>query len=272
MVHHLAMVKKPLNDEWRTWIRHNVARGCSRDELFRILVKEGFDLVDIGSELGPAPNSAPKAAPPSRLQPETAPKAALLPGLQRHGAPRLELYTVEDFVDTRICAALVELIKAGLRPSTISSQGAPEATFRTSRTCDLDERYPVVRELNRRICAALDANSAYAEATQGQYYEVGQEFKAHTDYFEAYELERFSTATWGQRSWTFMVYLNEPEAGGETRFVDAGVVLTPKLGQAVIWNNMQPDGQPNPHTLHQGMPVTSGAKAIITKWFRRPRA
>jgi prolyl 4-hydroxylase len=265
------MPTKLLNDKWRTWIRTNVARGCSRDELSRILVKEGFDLVEIGSELGPTPNGATKGALLSELQPKSAPNAALLPGLQSHGAPRLELYTAENFVDSRICAALVELIKTGLRPSTISAAGAPEATFRTSRTCDLDERYPVVRQLNRRICAALSANPAYAEATQGQYYEVGQEFKAHTDYFEAYELERFSSATWGQRTWTFMVYLNEPEAGGETRFVDAGFAFRPKLGQAVIWNNLHPDGQPNPHTLHQGMPVTSGSKAIITKWFRRPR-
>src|SRR4029077_1301610 len=114
------------------------------------------DLVDIGSELGPAPNRAPKAELPTRVQPKTAPNAALLSGLQRHGAPRLELYTVENFVDSRICAALVELIKVGLRPSTISAQGPREPSFRTSRTCDLDERYPVVRELNRKICAALD--------------------------------------------------------------------------------------------------------------------
>jgi prolyl 4-hydroxylase len=69
-----------------------------------------------------------------------------------------------------------------------------------------------------------------------------------------------------------MVYLNEPQAGGATNFVDAGLSFKPKLGQAVIWNNMDADGQPNPHTLHQGTPVTSGAKAIVTKWFRRPRA
>ena len=258
------MLKKPLNDEWRAWIRHNVERGCSREELFRILVKEGFDLAAIRSELGFTPSTTAPV-------PNTAPNAELLPRLQRHGAPLVELYTADNFLDARTCAALVELIKAHLRPSTISSQGAPEASFRTSRTCDLHERYPVVRELNRKICAALDADPAYAEATQGQYYEVGQEFKAHTDYFEAYELERFSTATWSQRTWTFMVYLNEPAAGGETNFVDAGFAFKPKLGQAVIWNNLHPDGQPNAHTLHQGMPVTSGAKAIITKWFRRPR-
>jgi len=271
VLHHPAMPNKPLNDEWKTWIRHNLARGCSRDELSRILVKEGFDLFTVGRELGPTPEAAPAPMASDAPTTDTGPNPALLPGLQRHGAPLLELYTVESFLDSRTCAALVELIKAGLRPSTISSERAPEASFRTSRTCDLDERYPVVRQLNRRICAAMDANRAYAEATQGQYYEMGQEFKAHTVYFETYELERFSTATWGQRSWTFMVYLNEPDAGGETRFVDAGLAFRPKLGQAVIWNNMQPDGWPNPHTLHQGMPVTTGAKAIITKWFRRPR-
>ena len=261
------MLKKPLNDEWRAWIQHNVARGCSREELFRILVKEGFDVVAVRSELGFTPSSAPQAAP----LPNTPPKAELLPELQQHGAPLVELYTADNFLDARTCAALVQLIKAHLRPSTISSQGAPEAGFRTSRTCDLEERYPVVRDLNRKICAALGANPAYAEASQGQYYEVSQEFKAHTDYFESYELERFSTATWGQRTWTFMVYLNEPQAGGETNFVDAGFAFKPKLGQAVIWNNLRPDGQPNPHTMHQGTPVTSGVKAIITKWFRRPR-
>ena len=261
------MQRKPLNDEWRAWIRQNIARGCSTDELYRILVKEGFDFSAIRSELGLNGSAAPRTAP----LPNTAPKAALLPGLQRHGEPLLELYTADNFLDSRTCEALVRLIKESLRPSTISSAGAPDTSFRTSRTCDLDERYPVVRDLNRKICAALGANQAYAEATQGQYYEVGQEFKAHTDYFETYELERFSTATWGQRTWTFMVYLNEPQAGGETNFVDAGCAFKPKLGQAVIWNNLDAAGLPNPHTLHQGTPVTSGAKAIITKWFRRPR-
>jgi prolyl 4-hydroxylase len=41
---------------------------------------------------------------------------------------------------------------------------------------------------------------------------------------------------------------------------------------ALFWNNLTAEGQPNPGTLHQGMPVKAGDKAIITKWFRRPRA
>ena len=43
----------------------------------------------------------------------------------------------------------------------------------------------------------------------------------------------------------------------------------PRLGQAIIWNNLYQDGRPNPDTLHHGMPVEQGYKAVITKWFRQ---
>ena len=56
------MLKKPLNDEWRAWIRLNVARGCSRDELARILLNEGFDFVEVGTELGLTAGSSPAAS------------------------------------------------------------------------------------------------------------------------------------------------------------------------------------------------------------------
>jgi prolyl 4-hydroxylase len=37
---------------------------------------------------------------------------------------------------------------------------------------------------------------------------------------------------------------------------------------ALLWNNLNADGSPNPHTMHCGEPVTQGHKIIITKWFR----
>jgi prolyl 4-hydroxylase len=67
------------------------------------------------------------------------------------------------------------------------------------------------------------------------------------------------------------VFDHEWRERGETAFVNAGVRIRPKTGMAVIWNNLLPDGMPNPGSLHQGKPVTKGWKAIITKWFRAPR-
>jgi hypothetical protein len=42
-------------------------------------------------------------------------------------------------------------------------------------------------------------------------------------------------------------------------------------GALLIWNNADPDGVPNPWTIHAGMPVVRGVKYIITKWYRTRR-
>ena len=117
------------------------------------------------------------------------------------------------------------------------------------------------------VYAGLDAR--HAEPLQGQYYAVGQEFKAHTDTFEpgGEDYERYCSVA-GQRTWTLMVYLNEPGAGGATRFKQLGKIIQPETGKLLAWNNLLQDGQPNYATLHQGMPVRAGVKYIITSWFR----
>jgi prolyl 4-hydroxylase len=244
------MGRSVFDKQWSEWIQHNVERGCSREELLGVLVREGFDA-----------EAARRALYPPRI-----------PGLQRLNSPRIELYTAEGFLDAASCARLIELMHGRLRRSTITVADEPDKYFRRSHTCDLSQiDDPAVRRLDARICEAMQIPPALAEGSQGQYYEVGDEFKAHTDYFEDYELAKFSTPAWGQRTWTFMIYLSEPEAGGETVFVNLGLAIQPKTGLALIWNSLLPDGRPNPDTLHHGMPVKAGAKAIVTKWFRSPR-
>jgi prolyl 4-hydroxylase len=98
---------------------------------------------------------------------------------------------------------------------------------------------------------------------------VGQEFKAHTDYFEPNTDEYVKFAgDRGNRTWTFMIYLNETKKGGGTNFVKLDKIFYPKKGAAVVWNNLCKDGIPNPNSMHAGMPVEKGEKVVITKWFR----
>jgi prolyl 4-hydroxylase len=244
------MARTVFDKEWNEWIQHNVERGCSKDGLLGILVREGFAHEAARRELNPL----------------------VVPNLTRVESPQAEFYTADGFLGEQECRGIISLMKGRLRESTITVAGQTDKYFRRSKTCDLgliDD--PAVRRLDRRICAAMQISPALAEPSQGQYYDVDDEFKPHTDYFKPYELEEFSTPTLGQRSWTFMMYLNEPEGGGETAFPSLGVSIRPKTGLAVIWNNLTPEGEPNPYTLHHGTPVTSGHKAIITKWFRHPR-
>ena len=39
-------------------------------------------------------------------------------------------------------------------------------------------------------------------------------------------------------------------------------------GNLLAWNNLDAIGEPNFHSIHQGMPVAAGVKYIITKWHR----
>ena len=53
---------------------------------------------------------------------------------------------------------------------------------------------------------------------------------------------------------TFMVYLNEGFAGGETRFFESGVTVTPRTGLALLFQHF---------LLHEGASVTAGVKYAL---------
>lgn len=195
------------------------------------------------------------------------------PGIQRAPFPKLELFQLRGFLPAPLCAELVALIDTGRRPSTIADPNG-DMYFRTSETCDLDPAEPSVQNLEARLFALNRIDPAHGEPVQGQRYAVGQEFKPHTDYFEpgGVDWETYCAVA-GQRTWTFMIYLNEVDAGGGTRFSVAKKIVQPETGKLLAWNNRRSDGRPNPNTLHHGMKVRKGVKYVITKWYReRPWA
>ena len=195
-------------------------------------------------------------------------RLAAAAGIQRVPTRELELFIVRRFLDPDSCAALIARIDANRRPSEIADD-LGIANFRTSETCDLDWRDPVVGDIDRKIADLLGLSLAAGEPLQGQRYAPGQEFKPHTDTFEPGGYDYLvHTADNGQRTWTAMIYLNEPEDGGATRFKAIGKTIQPETGKFLAWNNLLPDGRPNPATLHQGMKVRRGTKYVLTKWFR----
>ncbi|WP_137899772.1 2OG-Fe(II) oxygenase [Sphingomonas sp. 2SG] len=189
-------------------------------------------------------------------------------GVQKVPSPKLDLFIARGFIGPVLCDALIERIDAVRRPSTIADPNGDSA-FRTSETGDLSADDPVVQAVEARLAAFTGLDPAHGEPLQGQRYAVGQEFKGHTDYFEPQgaDFDRYCSVA-GNRTWTVMVYLNAPEAGGATRFKAADKIIQPETGKLVAWNNRRPDGSLNPATLHQGMKVREGVKYVITKWYR----
>jgi prolyl 4-hydroxylase len=190
------------------------------------------------------------------------------PRIERIVAPGIQLYACQGFLSDDDCAYLVARIDAGAVPSTLY-KGTEQEGFRTSSTFYFGPGDTAALAIDRRINQVLGLRDGNAEPMQGQRYFAGQQFKPHHDFFHTTESYwRKEGPNGGQRTWTAMVFLNEPVAGGVTDFPQVGIGIRPVAGMMLIWNNMKADGTPNHKTLHAGTPVTAGAKYIITKWFR----
>ena len=137
---------------------------------------------------------------------------------------------------------------------------------RTSYTANLIHNDPTVQTIHKRISKYLGINLKKGESLQGQRYEAGQYFKDHQDYFigEHYNMNCLAS---GNRTYTFMLYLNDNFEGGSTNFPHLNKEIKAETGKALVWNNLQ-HGIPNEYMTHSGTEVISGTKYIITSWWR----
>ena len=181
----------------------------------------------------------------------------------------VQLYVHLDFLNDADCDLLIRKIDADAVPSSLY-KGTEQKGFRTSYSCHLNAWDEDIARIEKRMSEVIGIHNDFAETMQGQRYAVGQEFKAHHDFFHP------SQSYWekegpsgGQRSWTAMIFLNEPEEGGETEFPKIGIGVRPVKGMMLMWNNASLDGSLNYDTLHTGTPVKVGVKHIITKWYRQ---
>ncbi|QAY80422.1 2OG-Fe(II) oxygenase [Sphingosinicella sp. BN140058] len=195
-------------------------------------------------------------------------KVASHPLIEAAGNGKAEIFVAPGFIAPDACRAIVDLIDADRRPSTVADSNG-DFLFRTSETCDLDPALPLVQTIRAGLFDLTGINPAHAEPLQGQRYAPGQEFKLHCDWFRpgSHDYERYCGVA-GQRTWTAMAYLDEPEEGGQTVFPHLGIEIRPTIGTIVLWNNLRATGAPNPMTGHHARPVVQGVKHVITQWFR----
>ena len=180
----------------------------------------------------------------------------------------------QKFASVAECRWLIDRARGCLGPSTVTdhSTGAlrPDPR-RTSRTAmfTFDQVDLVIEMIRARISATLDLQLQRFEVSQVIHYAPGQEFKPHHDYFDP-SIEGFQEeiSARGQRVATVLIYLNQEFDGGETRFPSLGFNYRGAIGDAIAFASIDPDGRPNPLTLHAGLPPTSGEKWIFSQWVR----
>lgn len=176
---------------------------------------------------------------------------------------------IENFLDPQECEKLIQLIDAKHERSGVAGEGDEFSTYsetRTSSSSYLDPTDPFVRSIKQKIADFLGFDVSRGESIQGQLYEPGQFFKPHNDWFTGDAVKNHCGEA-GNRTDTFMIYLNEGMEGGATDFPLLARNIKPKTGKAVHWRNMR-DGVGIKAVEHEGQEVVSGKKYIITAWWR----
>lgn len=118
---------------------------------------------------------------------------------------------------------------------------------------------PFIHALNQRIAAATATDYVQGEPLQVLRYAPGQQYKRHYDALPPGQ---------DQRIITFLIYLNEGYDGGETIFPDAGFRFKGSTGDALMFRNILPSGEPDLRTAHIGGAVLNGTKYLASKWIR----
>lgn len=187
-------------------------------------------------------------------------------------APRIEV--IEKFLPPAACEWLVERARGRLQRATIydkATGGTTEDGRRTNTQCDLDIEVGGVLTfvIRARISTITGRRDAAMEVPKVLHYSPGETFAEHFDYLDpaepAYARE---LALRGQRTDTFLIYLNDDFTGGETRFPELDISHAGATGDALLFSNVAADGKPDEATRHAGLPPTTGEKWLFSQWIR----
>ena len=186
--------------------------------------------------------------------------------------PFTKMYEYKNFLTPSECSDLIAIADQRVRRSSVANPDDKEVAndYRTSYTADLIwQKNEFINQIDMEIGKTLGLDPFLGEIMQIQRYEPGQYYKEHCDFFHLFTKEYKVYTEWmGQRTWTFMVYLNDVEEGGETYFKHLNLKVKPEQGKAIFWSNLYPVGLTNPKTLHEALPTIKGNKYVITKWWR----
>lgn len=97
------------------------------------------------------------------------------------------------------------------------------------------------------------------------------------DLFFAYVYSNLHNQGQSVRYSTLLMYLNEPEEGGETTFPRWSnaetfheLAVKPEAGKAVLFYSQLPDGNLDDLSQHAAKPVLRTEKWMINLWFSNP--
>lgn len=124
--------------------------------------------------------------------------------------------------------------------------------------------YPGESKFSTNVATRLQQAMGLKPENGGKFqitsYPLGKAYKTHTDCTPGSLDKR-------DRVVSVLMYLNDAEEGGETKFPDLGIWVKPKRGRAIVWNNMSPQGECELESRHVASLVKKGKKYILIRWY-----
>jgi prolyl 4-hydroxylase len=275
-----------LHPDWQDWLTAALVGGAADAALLSTMRRSGFDdgyaraaislmrsMTDRVREQNPAalgvyepdPMRVPVAGTRFRVADREVRIAMALAN------PNVAL--VENLASEQECEQLIRMVRGKLRRSEVvdPESGRLEISgVRRSEGAHFEyAENAVVARLEARIAALTGLPVTHGEPLQLLHYPVGGEYEPHHDFFDpAFEGSATLLRDGGQRVATVVLYLHEPEEGGDTWFPELELSVRPRRGSAVYFEYTNARGELDPRCLHAGMPVIRGHKWIATKWLR----
>jgi prolyl 4-hydroxylase len=178
----------------------------------------------------------------------------------------------DHFLTDEECDLLIaQGYEQGLERSSVAGSSQNEQTKARTSYGTFLEASEITKKVDQRIAAWTQIPEEHGEPFYLLRYEEGQEYKPHYDYFDPNipGMKRYLGPP-GQRLATVLIYLGEPELGGETVFPVSKdkLAVFPTKGSAVLFFSQTPDQQLDRNSLHGSAPVIKGVKYCCTKWIR----
>jgi hypothetical protein len=181
--------------------------------------------------------------------------------------------TFAEFIPEQACGWLIERARGRLKRALIYDPAhgdvADEMRTNTAAGFDLIDADLVQIAIQYRMATAVGLPVHNMEGPTVLHYDVGEQITNHFDFLNP-KIPNYADEVTkrGERIITFLVYLNDEYAGGETDFHLLGLRHKGRRREGLFFTNALPNGRPDTRMVHAGLPPTSGEKWIVSQFIR----
>lgn len=265
-------------DRWRQWLVSSLQRGCTIEELLHRMTARVWQEADATQAIDEGLQSLGKESnwrvPLPHIKDSTVielsdRKVVVLSRIQKPRAALLDgVLSIQECIDLIEYAQSKSVGRSGVVDRV--SGTSVEHVARTSSTVFLKkDETSLITKIENRLAELTQWPKSHGEGLQVLFYQVGQRYKPHFDWFDPQKPGgELQLKRGGQRVATTILYLANADRGGATTLASTRIKLQPRPGGAVFFNNLTIAGSPDKESLHGGDPVEEGLKVVATYWQR----